>query len=78
MYVFQDNFCSAAVFLDESVNLDVFAFELPHVADIADVAAKYDNAEPTGFLVFAEVFSQKLRMKWPAGSGLTLKTFPVT
>ena len=54
-YILQDNFSLATVFLNESVNLDVFVCELPHIADIAKVAAKYDNAESTGFLVFAEV-----------------------
>ncbi len=62
---------SAAVFLYESVNLDIFACKLPHIADIADVIAKYDNAEPTGFLVFAEVKDEVSGRKWTYAQDLS-------
>ena len=64
----------AAIFLDESVNLDVFACELPHIADIAQIIAKYDNTESTGFLVFAEVEDEVPCRQWTYALDLSRDT----
>ncbi len=70
-HILQDNLSVAAIFLDESVNLDVFACELPHIADIAQVIAKYDNAESTCLLVFAEVKDEVSGRQWTYAQDLS-------
>lgn len=51
--------------------LDVLAFELAHIAHVAEVVAKYDNSERTGFLVLAEVKGEVSVRQWSYGQDLS-------
>jgi hypothetical protein len=72
-HVFQNDFGVAAVFLDKAVDLDVLALELANVPTSRRSLRKTTTLNPQAFSA-----SQKLSVKCPAGSGLTLRTLPAT